>query len=319
MTAQRAKSSQASGRLVWHVTDYRVRFELRDDVKIGRQSPLAYAKLHVRPNDMGAVTYLRQLGRLRQRDDGAELEGFWTRIIQFTSDADFAHRGYLVNDTLRPASIDEIARDVLLCDGKRAAVVLKVLCEIGLAEEVLEPDWKAREAEGERIADAAKNRSKTGKKPAPKNAKSGRGKSVSRNVPECSGAAGNTLRPSRTKSETEEESRKKEEELNRKQIERNGEAKATERGAQGKDHPTPTATPPEGSGEPRRWGGSAIKRSRSPPHVDTYAGPRGQAEPLPLRSGGLGLRRWRSSGVRVSGRERTGAGVRAGPLGEGMA
>jgi len=187
------KRDKANGS-IWHVTDYKARFELRDDVKIGRQSPLAYAKLHVRPTDMAAVTYLRQLDRLRRREDGAELEGYWTRLLQHTSDADYARRGYLVNDRLQPADIEEIARDVLLCDAKKAAAALDTFCEVGLIERVKEPDWAERAAEGERIAEAAKKHKPRGKKSAEAGATAG--------APERSGPDGNTLNapsPSRTK------------------------------------------------------------------------------------------------------------------------
>lgn len=213
---------------IWHVTDYKARFELRDDVKIGRQSPLAYAKLHVRPSDMAAVTYLRQLGRLRHREDGAELEGYWTRLLQHTSDADYAHRGYLVNDRLQPADIEEIARDVLLCDAKRAAAALDTFCEVGLIERIEEPDWAERVAEGEKIAVAAKKHKPRGKKAAEAGATAG--------APERSGTDGNapnTLRPSRTKLN---EDKRKGREGKRNEIGIEGESSGT--GSTRETHPT---------------------------------------------------------------------------------
>lgn len=254
MTARRPKSSRTAA-LVWRVVDFQNRFELPDDIRIGRQGPLTYAKLYVSANDEASATYLKQIDRLTRRPDGMELEGGWVRILRAVSNHGNIYRGYLLNDRHAPASETEIAADVLYCDGETAMRILSGLAEVGLIEQVEEPDWNAR-AEA---AKPAKPRAKSSKKPAgtktTQKTKSGRGKSGFQNVRENSGTFGKKASPSRIKSEVEDQSRETKEEKKSKRSQTEGKARATEL----KNRPSPTTTP---SVFPAKNDGGAGPRSR---------------------------------------------------------
>jgi hypothetical protein len=122
-------------KLVWHVVRFAERFELPDDARICRKSPLIYTRDYVTESDDESANYLKQLAVMSRRQNSLELEGAWSRIRRAAACRSRAFRGYLLNGD-EPASDAEIGRTILFCEPRRATRILQALKEIGLIEQV---------------------------------------------------------------------------------------------------------------------------------------------------------------------------------------
>ncbi len=167
-----------------------------EDKAVGKLSPLTYAQLPVLPLTESAAGLLMKLEKLARREDGLAIEGAWNRLVRHACRHTYAFRPYLVNAKHEPATIAEIAKDILFCDMREAKRLLGALEEVGLIEWVDEPDWAARDAEGKRLTRWARRKKREAKPEG-----SGDGKTGQKNatVGARPGAPGKAVRPSEEK------------------------------------------------------------------------------------------------------------------------
>ena len=125
---------------VWHVKQWRERFEPDDTRRRGRRTPLQYAKLHV-AGDSRVIDrqQVEQEKRAIVRKGGPELWAIWTWLIMAAADRR-EFRGYFLTHTNKPANARQIAELIgmdLVGDGqvKKALEALSGP-EIDLIEQV---------------------------------------------------------------------------------------------------------------------------------------------------------------------------------------
>lgn len=126
---------------VWRVFRFEERFELSDDVRYCRRTPLQYIREYVGSGqDDESIAYKQQLAILRSRPNRAELFLAFYEIRENAANRSRCYRGYLLDESFRPASEKKISL-LLKLDYKVARRVLKELAEIGLIERVPVPDF----------------------------------------------------------------------------------------------------------------------------------------------------------------------------------
>lgn len=286
MTARRAKTQTkptvadpldgiGHGRIVV-VADYSETFEIREDRKTLRKSPALYSKWFGAANDEPSACYMRRIDKLTRRPDGLLLEGGWGRILRAGSNHERTFRGFLTNDQSRPATVAQIAEQILFCDESTAADIVLGLLDVGLIRIEAEPDWAQRKAELDKQAEEARqaeteaaSKGKTSRQNKPTTR---RKNSVSRKNPD---APGNFRKqpPNITEPNDIADGKHKRSELN-------GNAKVGEDNAS-----EPNATPLK---PPKATlGGVSAPRASAPPRVSSGPGIVRLADALPRAVDGL--------------------------------
>lgn len=135
MTATK-KKSKSKGVIVWHVSRFRERYELPDDVYYDRKSPLLYTKDFIGSgNDDESCAYWRQLIALRSKPNWLALRGAFSEIKNIAGNMSNTFRGFLLNSRFEPASEKVIGR-WLGIDEEQAKLILSELEDVGLLEQV---------------------------------------------------------------------------------------------------------------------------------------------------------------------------------------
>lgn len=140
MTAVKKKSKNKASK-VWYVSRFRQRYELSEDVRYDRKSPLLYTKDFVGSgSDDESCAYWRQLMALRSKPNWLILRGAFAELKNMAGNTSKTYRGYLLNSNFEPASEKEIGRWVGV-DEKQAAQIIADLEDVGLLERVDLPDF----------------------------------------------------------------------------------------------------------------------------------------------------------------------------------
>ena len=137
----RAVTVKRRAQRVWHISRFQERYELPDDVRYNRKSPLQFTKDFVGSGtDDESCSFHRQLLSLRNRPDWLMLRGAFAEIKSVGANMSQRFRGYLLNSDFDPASDEQIACWLGLQNGQ-AKHVLKTLASVRLIEQVAMPDF----------------------------------------------------------------------------------------------------------------------------------------------------------------------------------
>lgn len=129
---------------VWHISRFRERFELPEDVRLDRKTPLHYTKDFVGSgNDDESCNYYNQLMALRSnrsRSSYHKLKGILSDLKSIAGNKSKEYRGYLLDSNFKPASVKEIGRWLGYRE-KEAEKILQALKDVGLIEHVGMPKF----------------------------------------------------------------------------------------------------------------------------------------------------------------------------------
>ena len=159
---------------VWHISRFRERFELPEDVRLDRKTPLHYTKDFVGSgNDDESCNYYNQLMALRSnrsRSSYHKLKGILSDLKSIAGNKSKEYRGYLLDSNFKPASVKVIGK-WLGYRPKEAERILHDLQEVGLIEYVPVPNFNGDVRK--RPGSSGRARARTGKsrKPFKKKAK----------------------------------------------------------------------------------------------------------------------------------------------------
>lgn len=185
------KKGFARAKRVWHISRFRERYELPDDVRYDRGSPLKYTKDFVGSGrDDESCAFWRQLMALRSKKNYDSLRGNFADLKCIAGNQSKEKRGYLLGSNFQPASAKEIG-SWLRKNEKQARGIIKDLSEVGLLERVACPVFNGSP---EKSGRARKRPGKSGKrrKPLKKKTKAKIRKKVKTNVK--TNGEGNTKR-----------------------------------------------------------------------------------------------------------------------------
>jgi hypothetical protein len=157
MSRPQKQGRAAKGKqLCWHISRFQQRYELPDDVRYSRKSPLQYTKDFCSGMDDESCSYFRSVMSLRIKSDWLLLQGAFVELKRIAANYSKVYRGFLLNSNFEPATDDQVGCWLGLKNGQ-ANHVLKELSSVGLIEQVTAPDFK-------RLGDK-ENKSKKRKKP----------------------------------------------------------------------------------------------------------------------------------------------------------
>lgn len=161
MTKAKAKSRD---RKVWHISRFRERYELPDDVRYDRGSPLKYTKDFVGSGrDDESCAFWRQLMALRSKRNYDSLRGNFADLKCIAGNQSKEKRGYLLDSNYRPASVKEIGSWLRKTE-KQAESIIGDLSEVGLLERVTCPQFNGSPEKSGRARKRPGKRRKTLKK-----------------------------------------------------------------------------------------------------------------------------------------------------------
>ncbi len=184
-SAQRAGNSRtvAARRTakVWHIFRFQERFELPDDARYCRKSPLLYTRDYVGSgNDDESISYHQQICILRSRPNRLELRGVFAELREIAANRSRAYRGYLLDEKLQPASDKKVSQWLDL-DIAKTKKILHDLTEIGLLERVELPDFDPSDNESpaeNEDPDKAKRQREGGRNRCGRKGKTARSRSI---------------------------------------------------------------------------------------------------------------------------------------------
>ncbi|AQT69942.1 hypothetical protein STSP2_03142 [Anaerohalosphaera lusitana] len=139
------KTKKRSGRRsrikkVWRVYRFGPRYELADDIRICRESPLKFTKDFVGSGtDDESVGYAQQMVMLKNLPNWLTLRGAFAELKNIAANQSRLYRGYLLFQ-FEPAQPRHIAM-MLGIDEERAKVILEALESVGLLEKVAMPEF----------------------------------------------------------------------------------------------------------------------------------------------------------------------------------
>lgn len=126
---------------VYHISRFRERYELPDDVRLNRRGPLIYTKDFVGGgNDDESCAHWRQLMALRSKRNWLALRGAFSELKNIAGNMSKEYRGYLLDSNFEPASVKEIGRWLGVSE-KKAQIIIKELKDVGLIEFVGYPKF----------------------------------------------------------------------------------------------------------------------------------------------------------------------------------
>ena len=194
------KPAGRRAKYIWHIFRFQERFELSDDVRYCRRSPLLFTRDFVGSGqDDEAISYQQQMNVLKTRDNRLVLRGAFHELKEIAANRSRCYRGYLLDERFRPATERKISQ-WLNVDIKLARKILKDLADIGLIERVPVPQFDPTVNDPPEKKPKAKDepaqpgRKPVGRKPKPsKNAGQTRGGgSKNAAIPGATGNAGNS-------------------------------------------------------------------------------------------------------------------------------
>ena len=155
-----AKKKAKTPKKIWYISRFRQRYELADNVRFDRKSPLKYTKDFVGSgSDNESCTYWRQLMALRSKQNWLMLRGAFAELKNIAGNVSKAYRGYLLNKDFEPATEKEIGR-WLGVDEKRAKQILTELEDVGLLERVNLPKFDTGDDEKKKKKSSKKKTTK---------------------------------------------------------------------------------------------------------------------------------------------------------------
>ncbi len=183
MKSARKKTSKkkASKKKVLHISRFHQRYELSEDIRYDRKSPLLFTKDFVGSgSDNESCSYWKQLIELRSKPNWLEYRGAFAELKNIAGNTSKVYRGFLLNSNFGPASVREVGR-WLGVNEKQASKIIAGLEEVGLLEWLDLPVFET---------DETKNKPKKRKKKSPaKQAKAHRKSGRSRKRTKNSGSA----------------------------------------------------------------------------------------------------------------------------------
>lgn len=133
---------------VFHISRFRERYELPDDVRLNRKSPLVYTKDFVGGgSDDESCAHWRQLIALRSKRNWLALRGAFAELKNVAGNMSKEYRGYLLDSQFRPASVKEIGRWLGVGE-KKAQSLINELSDVGLLERVICPQFNGSPKSG---------------------------------------------------------------------------------------------------------------------------------------------------------------------------
>ncbi len=125
---------KAGKKKVFCINRFRFRYELAEDVRFNRKSPLLFTKDFVGSgSDDESCSYWRQLLALRSKPNWLELRGAFAELKNIAGNTSKMYRGFLLNSNFEPASVRDIGR-WLGCDEKKAQVIVAELLDVELLD-----------------------------------------------------------------------------------------------------------------------------------------------------------------------------------------
>jgi hypothetical protein len=129
---------------VWHISRFRERYELPDDIRYDRTSPLIYTKDFVGSgSDDESCAYWRQLMAMRSKTNWLVLRGAFAELKNIAGNMSKEYRGYLLDSNFKPASVKEIGRWLGVGE-KKAQMIIEELRDVGLLEYVAIPQFNGQ-------------------------------------------------------------------------------------------------------------------------------------------------------------------------------
>ena len=126
---------------VWHIYHFRERFELADDVRHCRKSPLLFTKDYVGTGqDDESISYHQQIASLKLRPNWLALRGAFHELKEIAANRSRCYRGYMLDEKFAPATETKISQ-WLGADAKATRTILAELQSIGLIERVDLPEF----------------------------------------------------------------------------------------------------------------------------------------------------------------------------------
>lgn len=187
MTTKRKKTQKK----IWYISRFRDRYELAENIRYDRKSPLLYTKDFVGSgNDDESCAYFRQLMALRSKSNWLELRGAFAELKNIAGNMSKVFRGYLLNSDFKPATIKEIGR-WLGKNEAEAKVIMDELKDVGLLEEI---DLPAFDTDGNESPKKSKKKSSSRKKKLKKKTSSHKKPVRARGRTGNSGGAQNSLK-----------------------------------------------------------------------------------------------------------------------------
>lgn len=171
------------GELVWHIYRFEERYELADDSRACRPSPLKFIRDFVGSGqDDESISHHQQLEYLRAQSNGLMLIGAFDELRKISGNRSRCYRGYLLDEKLAPAGEEKIASWLRL-DKRLTRAALRRLAASGLIERVALPVWDTSKNDDpldkrgrKKVDTKARNASKRGKRGHPRtNARGGPG------------------------------------------------------------------------------------------------------------------------------------------------
>lgn len=134
-------SGQSRMTKVYHISRFRERYELPDDVRLDRRGPLIYTKDFVGGgNDDESCAHWRQLMALRSKNNWLALRGAFSELKNIAGNMSKEYRGYLLDSNFEPASVREIGRWLRVSE-KKCREIIEELKDVGLIEFVASPKF----------------------------------------------------------------------------------------------------------------------------------------------------------------------------------
>lgn len=121
---------------VWRIFRFGERYELADNARFCRQSPLLFTRDFVGSGkDDESIGYAQQMQVLRMSPRRLQLKGAFGELKEIAANRSRAYRGYMLDERFNAATDSRIAMWLGL-EVKEARAILKELAKIGLIERV---------------------------------------------------------------------------------------------------------------------------------------------------------------------------------------
>ena len=136
-----AKTATKKGTMIWRIYRFEQRFELPDDIRKSRRTPLNYTKDFVGSGqDNETINYSQQMMSLKLKANALMLIGAFHELKNIAANRSRCYRGFLLDEKFESANDEKIA----LWLGLRLAEtrnILKNLEAVGLMEKVSMPKF----------------------------------------------------------------------------------------------------------------------------------------------------------------------------------
>lgn len=135
------KVKKKRARKVWRIFRFAQRFELPDDTRFCRRSPLIYIRDYVGSGlDDESINYKRQITACKASPNRHRLLAVFFDLREIAANYSRCFRGYILDERFEPASVNKIAGWVGL-NISETCKILKELEQIGLVEKVTLPEF----------------------------------------------------------------------------------------------------------------------------------------------------------------------------------